>query len=190
MERHTVQGRFLPDGMVSITPSRVPYTYQETDPLPRRMFGTDGFTELGRKSNFIKCCKNMRICGDASGIVELPDWSSAVKKIPLLASDPNHHESKANFRAICDSNAGWVDPNEAMMVIWRECQRLGVTFIDGAGGTVKNLLTASDCKTVCGVRTENGQENFAEKIVLATGLYSDILLDFKSQLQAVGTLCP
>lgn len=149
------------------------------------MFGTDGSIELGRKSNFIRCCRNTRMYGDGSGIVELPDWSAAVKQIPLLACDPKHYEDKANFQAIYDSNAGWVDPNKAMLVLMQECQRLGVTFISGSGGTVKKLLTAPDRKTVCGVRTEDGQETFAEKIVLATGSYSDTLLDFKSQLQAV-----
>ena len=153
------------------------------------MFGTDGSTELGRKSNFVKCCENTRMYGDANGITELPDWTAAVRKIPLLACDPSHYENKANFHAIYDSNAGWVDPNKAMLVLLRECQRLGVTFISGTGGTVKKLLTASDRKTVCGVWTENGQEMFAEKIILATGSYSDTLLDFKSQLQAVGNLC-
>lgn len=123
--------------------------------------------------------------GDASGIIELPDWKATVDKIPLLGSDPSHSDDKAEFRAIYNSNAGWVDPNAAMLVIARECQRLGVEFISGPAGTVTKLLTAEDGKKVCGVITEAGYEMRADKIILAAGAYSNTLLDFKGQLQAV-----
>ena len=154
------------------------------------MFGADGSTELDRKNNFFRCCKNTQMYGDASGIIELPDWNAAVSKIPQLAADLRHNDDKADFRAIYNPNAGWVDPIAAMLVIARECQRLGVKFISGPDGTVKKLLTVDDGKEVCGVYTEAGQEIRADKVILATGTYSDTLLDFKGQLQAVKNFIP
>lgn len=150
------------------------------------MFGTDGSTELGRKRNFHNCCENTRTYGDPSGMVELLDWNAAVAKIPLLASDPSHGDGKEGFRGIYNSNAGWVDPIAAMTILRIECEHLGVTFTSGPSGTAVELLRATNGKTICGVRTEDGGEVFADRIILATGSYSNTLLDFHGQIEAVG----
>lgn len=118
---------------------------------------------------------------------DLPDWSAAVAKCPILASHPNNSEGKEGFRGIFNANAGWVAPNDAMTLISSECKRLGVKFASGSSGTAVDLLRAADGKSIIGVRTEDNKKWFADKIILAIGSYSDTLLDFCGQLQAVRT---
>lgn len=155
-----------------------------------RIFGSDGSKELGRDNAFHKAYENTRIYGDASRIVDLPDWGTAVTKFPVLGSDPSHSEGKSLFKGIYNGNAGWVRPVEAMTVIMRECEKMGVEFAAGRSGTVKELLRADDGKIVTGVRTFDDTKWYADKIILAAGSYCDTLLDFKGQLQAVRDKSP
>jgi sarcosine oxidase/L-pipecolate oxidase len=146
---------------------------------------TDGSEELGRKRNYHKCYENTRLYGDSSRIIDLPSWDAAISKFPVLASDPAHKENKTAFEGIYNGNAGWVKPLDAMSVIKRECEGLGVQFVSGLNGTVVQLLRASDEKTVVGIQTKDGTKWHADKIIIAAGSYSDTLLDFQGQLEAV-----
>ncbi len=89
------------------------------------------------------------------------------------------------FRGIYNGNAGWVKSADAMVVLAAECRRLGVRFASGAAGTVVGFVRAADGQTVTGVRTQDGREWRADKVVVAAGAYSDTLLDFRGQLEAV-----
>lgn len=155
-----------------------------------RIFATDGTEELGRKSNFHKCVQNTRNYGDASAMVSIPNWDAAVAKCPVLGTDARHRMRKETFQGIYNSNAGWVNSTEAMAIIFRECQRRGVKFVAGPAGTAVELLRAVDGKTIIGALTEDGTEWLADKTILAAGAYSDTLLDFEGQLQAVSQQWP
>ncbi|KAF2189006.1 FAD-dependent oxidoreductase [Zopfia rhizophila CBS 207.26] len=149
------------------------------------IWGTDGSEELGRNRNFYKCFENTKDHGDPSRIVDLPDWQATIAMFPVLASVPEHAETKSSFKAIYNGNAGWVKPMDAMWVIKRECERLGVEFVSGVSGTVDKFLRAEDGQTVTGVVTAEGTNWYADKIILAAGSYCDTLLDFEGQLEAV-----
>lgn len=118
-------------------------------------------------------------------MVHLESWDAAITKFPILGSDPRHAKDKAGFQAVYNENAGWVEPLGAMRALERECKRLGVKFTSGVGGTVVELLQDQDGKSVMGVRTRDGRNWIADKTIIAAGCYSDTLLDFKNQLQAV-----
>jgi sarcosine oxidase/L-pipecolate oxidase len=155
-----------------------------------RIFGTDGEATCNRALNFDMAGANTRKFGEISQIVDFPTWDSVVASFPVLAH-PSHSESKTGFRGMFNGNAGWVKPMDAMVVLKRECESYGVKFESGANGTVVELLRADDGITVVGVKTEDGKEWTAEKIILATGSYSDTLLDFQGQLVAVSSArCP
>jgi len=115
----------------------------------------------------------------------LKDWNAAITKCPLLASTGGHGTGKEGFTGIFNGNAGWVKPIDAMILIAKECERMGVRFVGGEAGLVEELLRAEDGKRVIGVRAKDGSTYYADKIVLAVGSYSDTLLDFKGQLHAV-----
>jgi sarcosine oxidase / L-pipecolate oxidase len=150
-----------------------------------RIFGTDGEVSGNRAANFDRAYSNTRNFGDASKIIDFPNWDAVVSSFPVLAH-PSHSENKSRFRGLFNGNAGWVKSMDAMAIVKRECENLGVKFETGVKGTVVELLReGSGNETVTGVQTEDGKEWFAEKVVLATGSYSDTLLDFEGQLIAV-----
>ena len=150
-----------------------------------RIFGTDGEVSGNRAVNFDKAYSNTRNFGNPSQIIDFPNWDAVVSAFPVLAH-PSHSDGKAGFRGLFNGNAGWVKSMEAMAIVKRECESLGVKFETGVHGTVVELLRrGSESEIVTGVKTEDGKEWAAEKVVLAAGSYSDTLLDFEGQLIAV-----
>jgi len=115
----------------------------------------------------------------------LQNWDAVIAKFPVLASSSDHNVNKVGFEAIYNANAGWVKPIEAMTVIKDDCERMGVNFASGPRGTVAEIVRSGDGKTVTGVRTEDDKIWSSDKVILAAGSYSDTLLDFKGQLEAV-----
>ena len=154
--------------------------------VPNRVFGADGAEELGKKKNFQKSIENTRVYGDASQMVFLPNWDAAIAKCPVLGSDPSHRNGKEHFQGIYNGNAGWVKAVDTMIIIKRECERLGVKFAAGPSGTVVKLLRdAANGQRVVGAVAEDNTQWFADKVIVAAGAYCDTLLDFKGQLEAV-----
>ncbi|OAL53593.1 FAD-dependent oxidoreductase [Pyrenochaeta sp. DS3sAY3a] len=166
------------------------------------LYGTDGSLDEDRAKTFDTAVRNTRTLGDASEIVDLPDWEHMFKMYPAMgyghekrqrqqgtyeapgASKPNN---PATFRGIYNSNAGWVKSADAMLILKRECERLGVEFIAGDSGTVTSFVRdPNNSKTVIGVRTANGTTWHAKKVIVSVGAYAETLLDFKGQLHAVG----
>jgi sarcosine oxidase/L-pipecolate oxidase len=171
--------------MVSISIIAPFYSLTCTHRTYYRIWGTDGSQEYGRECNFHDCVNNTKKYGDSSRIIDLPDWHATKKMFPALSSVSNHSEPKSSFQAIFNGNAGWVKSMDAMLVIKRECERLGVEFVSGLSGTVDKLIRSEVDQTVAGVVTVDGTEWYADKIILAAGAYCDTLLDFKGQLKAV-----
>ncbi|KAK7409368.1 hypothetical protein QQX98_008430 [Neonectria punicea] len=54
------------------------------------------------------------------------------------STQPGKPDAPATFRGIYNSNAGWVESTNAMLVLKRECERLGVEFIAAAGRTAED----------------------------------------------------
>jgi len=166
------------------------------------LYGTDGSLDEDRAKTFDTAVANTRELGDASQIVDLPDWEHMFKLYPAMghghnqrqrqqgkyeATEVNEPSNAARFRGIYNSNAGWVKSADAMLVLKRECERLGVEFIAGDSGTVISFVRDPDnTKIVTGVRTANGTIWHAKKVIVSVGAYAETLLDFKGQLHAVG----
>lgn len=166
------------------------------------IYGTDGSQDQDREKTFLTAVSNTRSLGDPSRIVELPDWEAAFNLYPALgyAHDRRCAQvgkyadgltvpkgGKPLFRGIYNGNAGWVESTNAMLIMKRECERMGVEFVAGESGTVAEFLRSRDNNAkVIGVRTVNGTTWLAEKVIVAVGAYSETLLDFKNQLHASG----
>ncbi|EAW14926.1 NAD(P)/FAD-dependent oxidoreductase [Aspergillus clavatus NRRL 1] len=168
------------------------------------IYGTDGSQDQDREKTFTTAVSNTRALGDPSKIIELPDWQAAFELYPALGYAHDRRraqvgeyaggqpvpspDGKPTFRGIYNGNAGWVESTNAMLILKRECERLGVEFVAGESGTVVEFLHGAD-KThprIVGVRTENNTTWYADKIIVAAGAYSETLLDFKNQLHASG----
>lgn len=166
------------------------------------LYGTDGSLDQDRAKTFDTAVSNTRSLGDSSKITELQDWESMFRLYPAMRYDHERRQRQqgqyesaqdgkrdgpAAFRGIYNSNAGWVNSVDAMLILKRECERLGVEFIAGESGTVTAFVRdPNDPKTVVGVRTANQTIWQAKKVIVAVGAYSETLLDFKGQLHAVG----
>ncbi|KAB8215232.1 FAD dependent oxidoreductase [Aspergillus novoparasiticus] len=166
------------------------------------IYGTDGSKDQDREKTFLTAVSNTHSLGDPSKIVELPNWDAAFRLYPGLAFAHDRRQAqvgiyadgrstpkgkKPTFRGIYNGNAGWVESTNAMLILKRECERLGVEFVAGESGAVVEFVRdpANPAKVV-GVRTANGTIWRSEKVIVAVGAYSETLLDFKGQLHASG----
>lgn len=87
-------------------------------------------------------------------------------------------------------NAGWCMASRAMQSAAKECARLGVKFITGEDGFVKDLLYDEQTGDVLGCKTLSGDQYRAKRTILAAGAGCDALLDMKNQLRPTAwTLC-
>lgn len=166
------------------------------------IYGTDGSKDQDREKTFLTAVSNTHLLGDPSKIVELPNWDAAIHLYPSLAFAHDRRQAQVGiyadgqstpkgrtptFRGIYNGNAGWVESTNAMLILKRECERLGVEFVAGESGAVVEFVRDPVNPTkVVGVRTANGTIWRSEKVIVAVGAYSETLLDFKGQLQASG----
>ncbi|CZR65025.1 related to fructosyl amino acid oxidase [Phialocephala subalpina] len=79
------------------------------------------------------------------------------------------------------TGAGWVFARGALVSAYKEAKRLGVTFITGAKGGVKELLIENG--DVIGAVTNHGKQYRAKTTILAAGANAPQLLDMKDQLR-------
>ncbi|TFK56807.1 DAO-domain-containing protein [Heliocybe sulcata] len=114
----------------------------------------------------------------ASEIVWLDNADEIHKFAPYLTG------SFQEGKAVYNPEGGWVHARKAMEAVGAECTRLGVQFIAGPSGTAVELVFDSSKSNVLGVRCADGSTYLADRIILATGAWSDLLLDMENQLIA------
>ncbi|KAL4784731.1 FAD dependent oxidoreductase [Aspergillus varians] len=121
----------------------------------------------------------IRDCKDKVRLLNSPaEFQQTMPKGILTGDFPNW---KGFFR---EAGAGWVFARGALEAAYREASRLGVRFIVGdSQGKVDGLLYSPDGGDVVGVRTGDGQEHRADRVILCAGANSDQLLDFERQLR-------
>lgn len=121
---------------------------------------------------------------DESGISELPgfkhlgnadDFRKTMPSGVLTGEFPNW---QGWYR---EHDSGWVHARKAMVSAATEAQRLGVKFVTGSSGDVTSLVYADG--DAAGVKTADGSEHHADRIILSAGANADGLLDFKNQLR-------
>ncbi|KZT30964.1 DAO-domain-containing protein [Neolentinus lepideus HHB14362 ss-1] len=114
----------------------------------------------------------------AGEVVWLDSGEEIRKFAPYLTGSFNE------AKAVYNPEGGWVHARKAMELVGVECTRLGVQFINGPSGTASELIFNSSRSTVLGVRCLDGSIYLASRVILATGAWSDLLLDMESQLIA------
>ncbi|KAK2000280.1 FAD dependent oxidoreductase [Colletotrichum falcatum] len=77
------------------------------------------------------------------------------------------------FTATHNAAGGWADAAGAIRALAGECARAGVSFVTGAQGTVVSLQQQRSGGRVTGVRTAAGTTWEAERVVLATGAWTN-----------------
>lgn len=80
------------------------------------------------------------------------------------------------------SQVGWVHARKAMVAAAREAARLQAKFVCGnARGLVKELLYSNG--DVSGIKTADGIEHYADRVIVAAGAQATSILDFENQLR-------
>ncbi|TFK52787.1 fructosyl amino acid oxidase [Heliocybe sulcata] len=136
---------------------------------------------LGEASRewFMRSVENTRRYGDVSQIEDLPDEDAIKAKCDLLTGDLQ------GWSGIFNGNAGWVEAMRSMQVLGEYCAKRGVKFVSGPSGVMKELIHDGQTNNVIGVLAEDGTKHLADRIILATGGWSESLLDFEGQLVTV-----
>jgi len=97
-----------------------------------------------------------------------------LSKAPLLSRDQIR-----GWKAIWSSDGGWLAAAKAINAIGEFLRDSGVNFGFGGKGSFKQPLLAEG---VCiGVETVDGTRYYADKVVLAAGAWSPVLVDLEEQ---------
>ena len=79
------------------------------------------------------------------------------------------------------SDGGWLAAAKAINAIGGYLRERRVNFGFGAAGRFKRPILADDGVTCIGVETEDGTRYLADKVVLAAGAWSPVLVDLEDQ---------
>ncbi|PSR82225.1 fructosyl amino acid oxidase [Coniella lustricola] len=103
-------------------------------------------------------------------------------KAPLLPE-----ENIKGWKALYSKNGGWLAAANAINAVGEYCRDQGVHFRFGGAGSFKQPIFAKDSvndneqETCIGVETEDGTKYYADKVVLAAGAWSPVLVDLEEQ---------
>ncbi len=102
----------------------------------------------------------------------------------LKAKFPCLHEINADFGGYLNPNAGWADAAGAVGLLAALCTEKGVSIVTGPRGTVKSLrITKSGIE---GVNVASGPPIMGSKVILATGAWTNALLDLTYAMSSSG----
>jgi sarcosine oxidase / L-pipecolate oxidase len=87
------------------------------------------------------------------------------------------------WKGFLHRRAGWAAAEDALRLVGDEAKKMGVSFVSGPSGTMKELLLDQG-DNVIGVVAEDGTRWEGDRIVLSTGAWSDSLVDTEGQLEA------
>lgn len=113
-----------------------------------------------------------------AGLEETIEWLDSedeiLKKMPLL-----DRKQIKGWKAVYSRDGGWLAAAKAINAIGKYLCGQGVKFGFGGAGSFKQPLLAEG---VCiGVETVDGTKYYADKVVLAAGAWSPVLVDLEEQ---------
>ncbi|KAE8307947.1 FAD dependent oxidoreductase [Aspergillus transmontanensis] len=91
-------------------------------------------------------------------------------RYPFFDGDLHQH-ANGYFNKAC----GWVNAKQAIQAVVSECTQAGISFITGQRGTVISLVQAEN--KMVGVKVASGETLTCGRVVLATGSWTNHLLD-------------
>ena len=92
---------------------------------------------------------------------------------------PQAHQQ--GWQGLYSSDGGWLAAAKAINNIGQYLRSQNVNFGFGKAGTFKQPILAGDSVTCIGVETVDGTRYMADKVVLAAGAWSPVLVDLEEQ---------
>ncbi|KAF6820636.1 hypothetical protein CMUS01_11525 [Colletotrichum musicola] len=111
-------------------------------------------------------------------VTEYEDANLVRKDFPSVQADVNR------LQAMINHSGGWADAKGAIAQLASQCSELGVQFVAGARGTVTSLKFEKD--RVVGVEVLEGPPVLGEKVILATGAWTNRILPVTHASSASG----
>jgi sarcosine oxidase/L-pipecolate oxidase len=184
----TVLDRYLPpavDGS-SVDISRI-IRFDYGDPLYSKMareavqgwaaeypnhYHQAGFLMLNEKGGFEYTAKSKEVDEQLGKTIE--EYADATRMRSIRPGIPGNLEG---LSAYYNPRGGWADAASSIAQLSGRCSISGVSFITGRRGTVTALVYANS--KVVGVKVLDGQPIHASLIILATGAWTNHLLDIR-----------
>lgn len=148
----------------------------------RHCFHQSGFVVVAEdeKNSYFSGCKAVL---EANG---KPFDSFGDGDVPLKKLYPSIQANLSGRAAIHNPQGGWADAGASITELARRCSLEGVAFQTGPRGTVTSLVTPEEHDGQLGVRVSTGEVISAHRVVLATGAWTNRLLDAEHALSASG----
>ncbi|KAI4624174.1 uncharacterized protein J4E88_001096 [Alternaria novae-zelandiae] len=150
------------------------------DDLFKEYFHNTGRLDCAHSEKGLKDLKQayQALLDAGAGLETTTEWLDSedeiLKKIPLL-----DREQIKGWKAVYSDDGGWLAAAKAIDAIGGYLRDQGVKFGFGGAGSFKQPLLAEG---VCvGVETVDGTRYYADKVVLAAGAWSPVLVDLQDQ---------
>jgi sarcosine oxidase/L-pipecolate oxidase len=114
------------------------------------------------------------------GLEMTNEWLDTEEQI-LEKAPQLEREKIKGWKAIFSEDGGWLAAAKAIRAIGLYLKEQGVNFGFGGAGSFKKPLFAKDGMTCIGVETVGGTQYHADKVVLAAGAWSSVLVDLEDQ---------
>lgn len=105
---------------------------------------------------------------------------------PLKKLYPSIQADFSGRPAVHNRQGGWADAGAGIAELAKRCSFEGVAFQTGLPGTVTSLVTAEEADGSIGVKVATGEVVRARRVILATGAWTNRLLDAEHALSASG----
>lgn len=114
------------------------------------------------------------------GLEKTTEWLDTEEQILEKAPKLDRERIKG-WKAIWSQDGGWLAAAKAIRAIGLYLKEEGVNFGFGSAGSFKKPLFSGDGVTCIGVETVDGTKYYADKVVLAAGAWSSVLVDLEDQ---------
>ncbi|KZV65846.1 FAD dependent oxidoreductase [Peniophora sp. CONT] len=106
----------------------------------------------------------------------LDDEDAILSRAPLLS-----REEIKGWKGIYFRESGWLGAAKAIDSVGRELASHGVKFSFGGAGAFGSLILSDDGNTCLGAVAKDGTRYLADRVILATGAWSPVLVDLEEQ---------
>ncbi|WWC69044.1 uncharacterized protein I206_102980 [Kwoniella pini CBS 10737] len=152
------------------------------DPVFKPYFHNTGRLDTGSSPEEIEYLKKAykQSIEAGVGLEKCTEWLDTEDEILAKAPQLDREQIKG-WKAIWNADGGWLAAAKAINSIGEVLRTSGVRFGFGGGGSFKAPLFAADGTSCIGVETVDGTKYYADKVVLAAGAWTSVLVDLEEQ---------